>query len=314
MISGTAKKIARLFFSCILLGYLLYKVNLSHTFSTIFSLPLSIVAASILLYLFSVWISSVKWRILLPRYTVSELAKIYMISIYYSLILPGQLAGEGAKGYYLIKQGDGRQVIASIIVDRITGLIGLLIVALGGTCFSRQIIVQNIACVLTVVTLFCILILSVLRIQKFFSIITGLFLFFGKRFPRLDGFSSHLVQILHDWREYLQEPVLLIKAVILGILFQLSGVFILTLMVWGIQIQTSFADLCWIYGIVSVAILIPLTIGGIGVREGTFIGFLSYLGVPSEKSLALSLSVFALQIFGALIGGIVEVRSGFKKK
>jgi len=314
MISGRVKKIARLSFSFILLGYLLSKINLSHTFSNIFSLPLSVVAASILLYLLSVWISAVKWRFLLPRYTVSKLVKVCMIGIYYNLILPGQLVGEGVKGYYLIKKGDARQVIASIVVDKITGLIGLLIVALGGTFFSKQLVVQDIAYVLAVFTVFFIIISSALRIQKFFLIILDLLSNFENRLPRLKGFSSHLTQILYDYRAYLKEPVILIKAVIFGILFQLSGVIIIMLMARGIQIRTPFADLCWIYGIVSIAILLPLTIGGIGVREGTFIGILGQLGVASEKALALSLMIFGIQIFGALIGGILGFEINFKRK
>ena len=86
------------------------------------------------------------------------------------------------------------------------------------------------------------------------------------------------------------------------------------IMARGIQIQTPFADLCWIFGIVSIAILIPLTVGGIGVREGTFIGLLGQLGVPSEKALVLSLSIFTLQVFLSVIGGILGFGMDFNRK
>jgi glycosyltransferase 2 family protein len=314
MMPGIVKKIARFSFGFILLGYFLSKVNLSHTTSTIFSIPFSTVTVSILIYIFSVWISAVKWCFLLPRYTVLTLAKICLIGLYYNLILPGQLAGEGVKGYFLIKKGDARQVVASIVFDKITGLIGLLIVALAGIWFSRQIIVQDIAYILAAFTLFCVLFLFVLRNQHIFSFILGLFSFIGKRIPQLYGISSHLTQILHDCRTYLQKPALLIKMIVLGILFQLSGVMIVMIMARGIEIQTPFADLCWILGIISIAILIPLTIGGIGIREGAFIGLLGQVGVPSEKALALSLSIFTLQIFLSLIGGFLGHGIGFKRK
>jgi hypothetical protein len=59
----------------------------------------------------------------------------------------------------------------------------------------------------------------------------------------------------------------------------------------------------------------PVTIGGIGLREASFVGLLGGLGVGSEKALVLSFCIFGLQIIGALTGGIVNiVEKNYKSK
>jgi hypothetical protein len=67
------------------------------------------------------------------------------------------------------------------------------------------------------------------------------------------------------------------------------------------------ADWAWVVATASVAVLLPLSVGGLGLREGALIGCLSWLGVSGELAVALSLGVFAIMLIGALLGGMIEV-------
>jgi hypothetical protein len=58
---------------------------------------------------------------------------------------------------------------------------------------------------------------------------------------------------------------------------------------------------------VSVATILPLSLGGIGIREGAFVGVLGFLGIGSELALALSFTILGLQLFGALIGAAIDL-------
>ncbi|MEI7996456.1 MAG: lysylphosphatidylglycerol synthase domain-containing protein, partial [Methylococcaceae bacterium] len=71
-------------------------------------------------------------------------------------------------------------------------------------------------------------------------------------------------------------------------------------------IDLAFADWCWIIGLVSIALLLPITIAGFGVREGVFVSLLAHQGITAEKSIALSLCVFGVSFISALIGFILE--------
>lgn len=62
-----------------------------------------------------------------------------------------------------------------------------------------------------------------------------------------------------------------------------------------VGIELKMADWLWIFAVVSLAVLLPLSIGGIGIREGAFVGGLGYLNFSGKLALALSLAIFTLR-------------------
>ncbi|MBB33643.1 MAG: hypothetical protein CL455_08335 [Acidimicrobiaceae bacterium] len=58
--------------------------------------------------------------------------------------------------------------------------------------------------------------------------------------------------------------------------------------------------------------VLPLGIGGLGVREGTLVVFLSGLNVPSEQALALGLAIYAMTLIGSMIGFPLLIFGGRK--
>ena len=310
MRSPTVKGLAKCFVSVVLLIYLFVKVDLAITFDIVYLLPATVIAIAAGMFFFSVWINSLKWHLLLPQYGILDLLKTNLIGLFYGLVLPGQLFGEGAKGYYLIKnQGETKRVVASIFVDKITGLIGLLVVSIAGVFWSQHIVSRQFVGVFSLCLLACITVLFALRIDVISSLAADMLGWLGRRSTRVNRVSLQLVQILQDWRAYLHRPGLIAKTVFLGVVFQLLCVLTTMILGAGLNIRLPLADWCWIFGIVSIALLIPMTIGGVGLREGAFVGLLGYCGVPGEKALALSLTAFAVQLLGVILGGILNFQA-----
>ena len=48
--------------------------------------------------------------------------------------------------------------------------------------------------------------------------------------------------------------------------------------------------------------MLPLGIGGLGIREGALVLFLSGIDVADEQAVALGLAIYALTLFSSLIG------------
>jgi len=69
----------------------------------------------------------------------------------------------------------------------------------------------------------------------------------------------------------------------------------------GIEQFGFRAALAFVPAVLIVQVL-PLGIGGLGVREGALLLFLGELGVPDEKSVALGLTIYALTVITSLIG------------
>ena len=53
---------------------------------------------------------------------------------------------------------------------------------------------------------------------------------------------------------------------------------------------------------VGIAQVLPISIGGLGVREAAFVVFLHPLGVPSGQAVALGLAVYGMNLTASLLG------------
>ncbi|MCX6020694.1 MAG: hypothetical protein NTZ05_02990, partial [Chloroflexi bacterium] len=55
---------------------------------------------------------------------------------------------------------------------------------------------------------------------------------------------------------------------------------------------------------------VPVSVAGLGLREGAYVVLLGRYGVPDEQGLALALAVFGMILAQGLAGGVVDLMSG----
>ena len=265
------------------------------------------------LFLISWLIAAYKWFILIPKVTFKPVLLLSFVGQFYSLVLPGQIAGEVVKAFRLGKsRADAETIAASVIIDKLTGLIGLLMVAELGLYESPTQLPQEI--LFSISALFSVFIVGLFSVKPLFFYRSLVYLIekLTSNRPRLAGITKRIIGVLDAWRSILNKPLKLLFALFLSVLFQLNCVFYISLLAIDSGIYLPLADWCWIFGFVSIAVLLPISVGGIGVREGAFAGALSLFNVPVEKSIALSMAVFTISLLGALIGGLLELRTGKK--
>ncbi|MEK7662212.1 MAG: lysylphosphatidylglycerol synthase transmembrane domain-containing protein [Patescibacteria group bacterium] len=300
----TAASIFRLMLKItVSLAFLLFifsKVDVKEIFSSFVSFhPLSIFSA-VILSVAALSVAAVKWRILIPEYSFSELFRLTFAGQFYSLVLPGQVFGETAKAYRLaLGSSDAPRIVASVLFDKITGILGLLIVSFGGALFSdfsrASIILVTMGIAIFVTLVFLAVLFKTRGGEK-------LLLFFNKT-----GKISKLLEFYGFLKIYFNDIPVFVRSVIFGILFQLLAVSITAILAFSLGIDVSFADMSWVFGFVSLALLIPITFGGLGLREVSFVALLALLGTAPILATALSLSVFSVQTIMALVGGLFEL-------
>ena len=72
----------------------------------------------------------------------------------------------------------------------------------------------------------------------------------------------------------------------------------------------SFEVILFVFPLVILAQILPVTIGGLGIREGVAIYCLSLFGVPSQVSVTATLHLFLINlVFPALLGCVIILRS-----
>lgn len=297
----------RVLVSALLIGFFFARVDITKVSLSFSTLSFPIIFLSAGLYLLAFFEASLKWKILLPEYSARALFKFNLIGLFYSTILPGQISGEVVKAYRLSRNSaEAEKIAASVWVDKITGLLGLFLVGIVGVVFTPTFLPQGLSFLVFLSAFLCFFLLFFIRFQWCGNFISKVLQRISTKSIRWQAHASHLLLFISLWREYVAGRRVMFLSVLAGALFQVLAVIIAMVLSHAIGISVSFWDWCWIWGVLATALLLPITIGGLGVRDGVLVGILVWLHASPESALTLSLSLFGVQIFGAAIGGVLE--------
>lgn len=207
--------------------------------------------------------------------------------------LPSTIGGDGARLWFLLRAGRPlRGAAASIVLDRVTGLLGLLGVMLLGLPPLFELAGSNLRWAAVAVA----------------SALGGgiAVLFLLDRVPparwrggRLEVGWTFLAEIGRALRSRVA-----LRAVALSLCVQLLCVAAVVAIAAALGREIGFADAL---GIVPAAILlsmVPISINGWGVREGAMVGGLALLGVARQEALLISV-LFGLAMMVAALPGSV---------
>jgi uncharacterized membrane protein YbhN (UPF0104 family) len=254
-----------------------------------------------------VFISAYKWKMLLPEAEFSGLTLACFASYYFSLLLPGQLTQEAAKAYYLSRGRAPRmhRIAASVVVDKIVSIIGLLLVGCIGVTLSDTRLPPALTWLFLASAMVAILSLFSLRANWAYSLVCRLSGRVALLFPRQQRIVDACGRLFESWHVYSRNLPLLAGNILVAVVYQLIGVLMFYLLSRELHLSIGFFDWSWIVGALTLALFLPLTIAGLGVREGTLIGILGLFGCGRETAVAVSLTAFSFVIMLAIIGAIL---------
>jgi glycosyltransferase 2 family protein len=292
--------------SVLLLFLVLLKVDVSNVVQTLARADLILCLLSVFVAITALLVNTYKWQILLfgpgVQVTYFGLVRLSLIGAFYNVLLPGQIGGEVVKSVRLARAGVGtKRAALSVILDRATGLLALIVVGLIGAVMAPS-VVGNSMWLLPWLFGLCMglgLMSIVLITGRGLGALSSLRIFDQGIFRKL---GHHM----HDLKLESQGWSVLMKSLLLSILFQLVIVGTNYLFCLALAIPINFVQLMWVVAAVSLLQSLPISYAGIGVREGAFVYLLGLQGITESSALALSVLVFATQIFFAIVGGLVQ--------
>jgi uncharacterized protein (TIRG00374 family) len=310
VIKQIAILIAKLSVSVILFYLLISKVGGKTILYNVRLLDPVAFFAAVGLYIISSYLSTMRWKLLVPYQSkTSRLFSIYMIGSFFNTYMPGIIGGDAVKAYYLNKElqttgsaskpQDQKEVtpslavaIASVFMDRYIGLSALL--ALGILAFPFGIGYLESASVQWPVIWFVpaatsVFIVSSILIFKF----------------RIGGRLRFLFKTYQYFQFYGSKKNILGRCFIYSIIIQLLSILSIYVLAKGLSLNTSFLSLLIFVPIIVLVSFLPVSISGIGLREGAFIFLLGSTGIPAEKSMTLSI-IWFLSVFVAGVWGLFE--------
>lgn len=270
--------------SVALLAVLLGNVDTAQVTESLLRADLRWLAVAFLAALGAWAVNTAKWQRLLAvlgrRLPYGYLFALNFVGMFYSVLLPGQISGEVMKGIRLARGGAGTsEAVVSIGADRLTGLAGLGIIGLTGLLLAPKVPVSEAMLWLAAA-----------------AVAAALAPFLLRRLPLVDRLAAYS-------RSPLTLGVALLQALVFQALVTLSNYFAAV----SVGADIPLVALAWIVAAVSLVHLAPISLAGLGVREGAYVVLLQQYGVPASDGLALSLAVFGVIMAQALLGGVLEL-------
>lgn len=236
---------------------------------------------ALFLYILSKAVSAFRLNILQRHIPINfdelQNLKLYFIGMFYNLFLPGGIGGDGYKGYYLKKKFETplKPIISALFLDRFYGLAALFLLLFTGLLFTT--IKQHVAPWIY----WGIVALYILVIPVTWLIIKFIFPKFLPPFGKVLGFSLVVqgIQIL--------EALCIIKA---------------------IGIASGWLNYLVLFLASSIAAVLPISVGGVGVRELTFVYGQELLNINKAEAVAFSLIFFVINAISSFIGAFLSMK------
>jgi len=223
------------------------------------------------LFVLSKIISSARLNIFFKNAGVqlSEISnlKLYWLGMFYNLFLPGGIGGDAYKVILLNrhKKKSIKILSAAVLLDRVSGVVGLAILAVIYFVFINNFKTYAIYLLAAII-----------------PALIGYYFFINKLFPSfINVFTSTLL---------------------LGLLVQALQVLCAYCIMASIQITQHQAAYIFIFLVSSIVAILPFTIGGLGAREVVFLWGSNLFLLDKHQSIYISILFYLITVLVSLAG------------
>jgi uncharacterized membrane protein YbhN (UPF0104 family) len=289
-----------------LLGFVIWQNR--EKIHEVFSRPLDsrLLLLALAIYMFSILLTFVRWfvlvRVIEPHFTLSATLVLGFIGLVFNLVIPGAVGGDLIKAAYLVRMRIKQtQAIASMVIDRILGLLALFILAsiagavawpVAGEDVRRLIMAAWIAVILGLLTLVAIFARPLSRM-----------------YPRLGDGHSRLGLIVTELGEmsitYRSRLDIVAGCLALSVFIHVLNViafYLIGRMLFP-NMTTTLAQHFLMAPLTFFTTAVPLPFGALGLTEGVSDQLFKLVGHPSG---ALAMMGFRVLMYtGGLIGACV---------
>lgn len=298
---------ARLGISALLLWVLVTKIGSSwseaipdptaHTFAWL--------AGALVLTFLGVVLSAARWSAVLAalgqRPPFRRLVSLYFAGQFMGNVLPSTIGGDALRVSRLAREtGDGPTIFASVVLERLTGWLVLPVITLVGLAVNPGLRELGRASALafavastTLVLLAVVLVLTGRQGQ-------GL----EGRLEHNDGWRRFTSAVRFGIRRLAADPRATARILATGFAYQLILIASALMAARALDLPSGVgptALLAFVPAILTAQVL-PISISGLGVREGLFVLFLQPLAVPRSQAIALGLLLYLLNLVVSLLG------------
>jgi glycosyltransferase 2 family protein len=295
----------KLLVSAGLLAFFFTRIHFEHFLSTLAGADFTYVALGLIVYFATQLGSALRWTVLArplgfeTRYR--DLSFYYLIGMFFNLFAPSTVGGDVTRVYYLARDGEKEHekgwvtstvpAAVSVFMDRALGMAVLVwLGAVGLVLFPDYAVPSAIRSLTFVLAL---------------ALAGGAVLMPLLRAVLPDDGHPMVVKLRLAMRAYHAHWGVIPQAILLSFVLHLVQAWMHLLLGRALQINVPFSFCIILYPLVGTFAALPISLNGIGLREGGYLFLLGVIGVTAEKSIAFGLLLFLIVIVDSLIGGLL---------
>jgi uncharacterized protein (TIRG00374 family) len=260
------------------------------------------ILVALIMQLGSTYLAAYRWfkisQLLVFKERLSFYVQSYFKGTFFNQVLPSSIGGDAVRIIDLTRKGyDKKNAFYGVFVDRVVGLVGLLVLNLIASLifygtfeeeFSNLIILITIIGIFGFLSLFLLEKITFLANYKFLNLFHRL----AKRLNKL--YSS---------------KALLAKHISISVIVHFLSVLTMYGLSLSLSLDLSFQMLLIAVPPVFLLTIVPISLAGWGIREGAMIGIFMLVGADQTKILAMSILYGLLLIISALPGSYFWIKS-----
>jgi uncharacterized membrane protein YbhN (UPF0104 family) len=287
-----------------LLAYFLARIHIERFLETFASAKFSYIGLALAVYLLTQGASTVRWTTLARPLGIttpfSDMLRYYLIGMFFNLFAPGTVGGDVSRVYYLVKDEEahakGRPVTTvhaamSVLMDRAIGMVVLVWLGAAGLLLFPEYAIPAAARSAT------------LLLALGFVIAVLLTPLLRRLLPE-DGHQL-VVKLRLALRSYRMHWRALGVAALISLLVHLIQTWMHVVMGRALGLNLPFSFCLIAYPLVGTFAAIPISVNGLGLREGGYVFLFAVIGIGTEQSVAFGILLFLIVALDSLIGGLL---------
>jgi len=296
--------VLKLLVSAGLIGYFLSRIHIERFLQTFASARLNYIALALAVYLVAQTVSAVRWAALARPLGIKtpfkDMIQYYLIGMFFNLFAPSTVGGDVSRVYYLVKDEDARangravttvHAAMSVLMDRAIGMVVLVWLGASGLLlFPKYAVPQSVR--------------SATFLLSLGFLLGALLMPVLKRFLPEDGHQL-VVKLRLAFRSYRLHWRALLAAAVLSLAVHLIQAWMHTVMGQALGLEVPFSFSLIVYPLVGTFAAIPITLNGLGLREGGYIFLLAVIGIGTEQGIAFGILLFLIVALDSLLGGML---------
>jgi uncharacterized protein (TIRG00374 family) len=242
------------------------------------------------------------------RAPLLRLTRHYLASLFVGNFLPSTVGGDVLRVTRLgTETGDTAAPFASVVLERLSGWIVLPALTFAGLAMNPTLRHLGRATALaTFVGGATLLALGGVLIAAAHPRI-------GAKVSGNEGWRRFTGAIHVGVDRFRRRPTLALEVIAAGVVYQLSVLVYVFLASKALGLHVGFTAILAFFPAVAIVQTLPVTIGGLGVREGALYVFLHPLGVTSDQAISLGVLVYACTLIVSLMGAPAFAAGGTRK-